>query len=580
MDPAALADLTSRLRAGARAGAGAAPGARATRRAAGRYFTPAPLAEHVCREVLAPLLAAARWQAGVPALRVLDPAAGDGAFLAAALEVIAGAAAARGARVDAAWRRRCAARCLVGVERDAETAAAARARLPGAELAVAEALLEPPSSARGVDAVVGNPPYVRSIRLRQADPALWTALRGRFAATSHGEWDLYAAFVERALDWLRPGGRAGLVVPSRWLTAAFAGPLRAALAARGAVCGVIDFGAEQVFADATTYASVVYLHAAGPAAAPAGAIAAARLGPGGWATGQVATARLGAAPWVLDVGDAAAACAALAARGVALGEVARIAKGVGTNADGAYVLERCAARGALVRGVATLDGEEVEVEVERAATRPCLRGRDVAAWGVVDEAAPHPRAIYPYDAAGALIALPALARRWPRAAAHLRRGRARLEAREDGRFAGAAFHRYGRPQNLAFHADRAAKVVVPDVARAGRALIDQAGALVLDSAYAVRARAGAAAVPDGDPWLHALVLSSPVVALWLRVAGVPLRGGYVRLKTAYLAPLPLPPAGRARDEAVRAARAGDRDEALAALRGAYDLPAALWEGGA
>lgn len=520
MDPAELDALSTRLAAEPRVAAGD----RAARRAAGVYFTPAPLAEHVCRLVLAPLPGR---------VRVLDPAAGDGRFLAAARAV-------GGARVE-----------LVGIERDPARAAAARAAT-GATIFVREALLDAPAAVDGVDAIVGNPPYVRSIRLRRADPDLWAALRGRLAATSHGEWDLYAAFLERALEWLRPGGRAGLVVPSRWLTAAFAAPLRAKLAAAGAVRAVVDFGAAQVFPDATTYASVVVLERS-----RATSVAVARLGARGWSTGAVAPAALDGAPWVLAVGADAALRDRLAARGPRLGDVARIVKGAGTNADGVYVLEGCAVDGDLVRA-----GDAV---VERAATRPCLRGRDVAAFGAVDEAV---RVIVPYDG-DALIPWPALARRWPRAAAHLAARRATLEAREDGRFAGDAFHRYGRPQNLRFHADPAPKVVVPDVARAGRALIDDRGALVLDSAYALRG--------DVDPALLALVLSSPIVALWLRVSGVPLRGGYLRLKTAYLAPVPLPPPSPARDRAAGLARAGRLAEALDALRAAYDLDRAAWE---
>ena len=34
------------------------------------------------------------------------------------------------------------------------------------------------------------------------------------------------------------------------------------------------------------------------------------------------------------------------------------------------------------------------------------------------------------------------------------------------------------------------------------------------------------------------VFNSRAAGLWLRETGVPLRGGYVRLKTAYLEPLP------------------------------------------
>ena len=558
VDPVAeLDDLWARLRAAPARAAGAD---RAARRAAGVYFTPAPLAAHVCRVVLAPLLAAARWERGAPVVRIADPACGDGAFLAAALDALAAAAAARGGRVD---RARLAARCLIGVERDQALAAAARART-GAVVFEREALLDAPAELGGVDAVIGNPPYVRSIRLRRADPALWAAVRGRFAATSHGEWDLYGAFVERTLDWLRPGGRAGLVVPSRWLTAAFAAPLRAKLAAAGAVRGVLDFGAAQVFPDATTYASVIVLEAG---TAPR-AVSVARLGERGWTAGAVPAATLARAPWVLAVGADAALRERLAARGPALGAVARIVKGAGTNADGVFVVEDCVIDGALVRGRGA-------VELERAATLPCLRGRDVAAFGAVDEGAPHPRAIFPYDRT-APIPIAELARRWPRAAAHLRRHRAILEAREDGRFAGPRFHVYGRPQNLAFHTDPAPKVVVPDVARAGRAQIDDRGALVLDTAYAIRPRPGAGV----DPALLALVLSSPLVALWLRIAGVPLRGGYVRLKTAYLAPLPLPPPSADTARATALAARGALDDALEHLRRAYGLDRGAWSRGA
>jgi len=104
-------------------------------------------------------------------------------------------------------------------------------------------------------------------------------------------------------------------------------------------------------------------------------------------------------------------------------------------------------------------------------------------------------------------------------------------------------------------------------------MIDTSGALVLDSAYAIRARADA---PQGyDAALLALILSSPIVALWLAHAGVPLRGGYRRMKTAYLAPLPLPP-----PDALAAVRAaitrGDRAAALDELRASYGLDAAIW----
>src|SRR5262249_33320239 len=153
-----------------------------------------------------------------------DPACGDGRFLVACAERIAAAAVARGIGRTTGFAA-AVARCLVGGERDPAAAALARAALgAGADVRVARAPLGAAVAERAWDLVVGNPPWVRSVALKAGDPALWRRLRGAFAATSYREWDLSAAFVERALAWLTPGGRAGLVTPSRWLTAAFAAP--------------------------------------------------------------------------------------------------------------------------------------------------------------------------------------------------------------------------------------------------------------------------------------------------------------------------------------------------------------------
>lgn len=477
---------------------------RARRRAAGVYFTPPALVEFVVDATLSAAWAARPASAGP--FRVLDPAAGDGRFLAAAARWIA----ARTGCSPAAARR-----CVIGIERDPALAARARDAVgPGAAVHCAEALLGAPAVGP-VDAVVGNPPYVRSVRLERSDPALHRALRGAFAATSHREWDLYGAFIERSLAWLAPWGRAGLVVPSRWLTGAFAARLRAKLAANGAVAALVDFGERQIFAGATTYAAVVWL-----ARVNQRAVRVARWVGGRWRIGSVDAAGLGAAPWRLATGATRELLDELAAAGPPLGRIARIAKGAGTNADRVFVIERGWSR-ALAE----------PVDLEPAATRPVLRGRDVAPYGRVD---PDVRIVYPYDDAGRLVPPDELP---PRAAAYLARCRDRLEARERGRYRGARFYRFGRPQNLAWLADPAPKIVVPDVARTGRAMVDAAGAMVLDSAYAVRPLPGA---PVGIDALLDL-LNSPVVDLWLRETGLRLRGGYVRMKTAYLASLPVCP---------------------------------------
>lgn len=535
-------------------------------RGRGAFFTPPALARFVVEATLRP------WTAQPPAtLRVLDPACGDGRFLA----------------VAAAWAARhlpATQLTLLGIERDPRTLEVARAqlaRLPAelaarcrVELVQGEALLgaAPPSP---VDAVVGNPPYIRSIHLRARDPELWAALRQRFAATSHGEWDLYAPFIERTLTWMVPGGRAGLVVPSRWLTAAFAAKLREVVAS--SVAAIVDFGALQLFEGATTYASVVVLERE-RAAAPAELV---RLAAAGWVRDEDDLTARGAAPWILRAGPARRQ---LDARHGTLGEVAQIAKGCGTNADRIFIV-----RGALRDGgdggvFEGKNGDGVAVTLEAALLRRCLRGRDVASEpaapgdGAADYCLLPYRGLPPEPATAAPSLLPwdELCRLAPATAAYFASQRAALERRERGRFAGAAFYQLGRPQNLRFLLDEAPKVVIPDVASRGRAMLDR-GSFVLDSAYAVRPHPRAAA-PWHRPALLLALLRSPLIRLWLDMVGVPLRGGYFRMKTAFLAPMPLPPASAAEllAGAAEASEAGAPAEADELLRQAYAIDEDTW----
>jgi SAM-dependent methyltransferase len=546
---------------------------RVRRREAGAYFTPAPLVRFVVAETLRARFRArpVAWRRdGSPELVVLDPAAGDGRFLAEATRQLARRAAARGYDGERAARA-IAKRCVIGVERDPEFAALARAQLGEAQVVCGEALLDPPAAlAEPVDIVLGNPPYVRSIHLGRADAALRDALRGRYAATSHGEWDLYAAFLEQSLDWLRPGGEVGFVLPSRWLTASFAARLREKLARENAVRALVDFGARQLFEGATTYAALVFLSRR--TATRAGTrVHIARLGEASWQLGAVRGRDLDGRPWRVAIGAGGDLLARLEG-GPRLGDVARIAKGAGTNADRVYLLEEVRRKGALIEGTSRHLGRRVEVE--EAIARPGIRGRDVRGYG----AAPaRLRCVFPYDAQGALLSPKLLTRSYPRAAAYLQACRDRLDARENGRFSGPMYYRFGRPQNLAFHASSAPKVVFPDVAREGRALWDASGAMLLDTAYAIR-------IEGGDYPLEVVlaVMNSPVVTRWLRETGIRLRGDYVRMKTAYLASLPLPrPSAHTRAISELLGEAGDVSAERRAhiddcLRRAYGLAPDAW----
>ncbi len=196
---------------------------RTQRRALGTYYTPKELVDHLVAATLGPILEEAE-RAGpsaaarrVLALRVLDPAMGDGAFLAAAAEMVAARLARAAGGEVGALASRVRSRCLRGVEIDPEATRLARAALPEAaagSLVTADALAVRFPLRGPFHAVVGNPPWGGWDRTLPAAARL--DYRRRFA-TARGRLDPFALFLERVTDLLEPGGRVGLALPDVFL---------------------------------------------------------------------------------------------------------------------------------------------------------------------------------------------------------------------------------------------------------------------------------------------------------------------------------------------------------------------------
>ncbi len=199
------------------------------RKAAGAYFTPQWLIEHLLDQALEPALDL------TPPHEVLlcDPSCGSGLFLVAAARRFAR----RGVPVEHVLRH-----CLYGVDLDPGAVELARVSLwlealaagvtarPDVHLHVGDALGET-AWVRPFDVVVGNPPFLNRLERRSGIDAV---TRRRLAETSGGVvgpyTDLSAVFLHRAVSWVRPGGWIGLVQPQSLLATRDTGRLRADLA--------------------------------------------------------------------------------------------------------------------------------------------------------------------------------------------------------------------------------------------------------------------------------------------------------------------------------------------------------------
>jgi len=105
--------------------------------------------------------------------------------------------------------------------------------------------------AGGFDAVIGNPPYVRQEGLKEQKKYLEAHY-----TVYQGTADLYAYFIEKGINLLRPKGLFSYIVANKWMRANYGKPLRKFLLTKQ-IEEIVDFGDLPVFKTATTYPCII-----------------------------------------------------------------------------------------------------------------------------------------------------------------------------------------------------------------------------------------------------------------------------------------------------------------------------------
>lgn len=91
--------------------------------------------------------------------------------------------------------------------------------------------------AGGFDVVIGNPPYIRALYLSTEKEYY----KQKFASAS-GSYDIYVLFMERALEFIRQGGIAGLITPNKFFVADYAANIRNKLLHNASIIEIADLG--------------------------------------------------------------------------------------------------------------------------------------------------------------------------------------------------------------------------------------------------------------------------------------------------------------------------------------------------
>jgi hypothetical protein len=457
-------------------------GAPTATKAQGATYTPPALARFMA-EALAEAFVAT--QAPRAAVRCFDPAAGDGALLAALYTALRS----RGVQRVA----------LAGCELSPEAARAAEERLRAAgaplTLHIGDFLDAGPAVATDLaeaDLVIANPPYVRAQVLGRE--------RAQRLAQAHGlkgRIDLYQAFLAELAAGMRQGAGLCVLTSNRFLTTRGGAASRALICDRFQVEALWDLGDTRLFGAAVLPALSVLWRSDAPA--PGGPPRGAAAMVSAYTTQAPATAaaedaldalakagvvalpdgrrfdlrrgRLVAEPgpgglWRIDEAEGAAWLAAVeAATWRRFGEVGEVKVGIKTTADAVFIRE---------------DWGPTPPEL----LRPLWTHAAARRWSA---GPPRTAVLYPHENSGGRRVAVSLDAH-PRARAHLEGHRARLEGRAYLREAKRRWYELWVPQDPEGWA--APKLVFRDIAEGPEFWLDESGAVVNGDCYWLRLHPG------------------------------------------------------------------------------------------
>ncbi|HEY2411857.1 MAG TPA: N-6 DNA methylase [Pirellulaceae bacterium] len=221
------------------------------RKARGVYYTPPEIARQIVDLTLGPLLHTRGQHSRI--IRVLDPSCGAGEFLVAAFEYVRKSLGIEAAR-DGMW----------GIDIDSSAVHVARSRLltldsrfPTEQIVTGNTLRAPSIPTGSFDAIIGNPPYVNIRQLAKTQLTSEIEVLRQSYSTARGNFDLYVLFIERAIELLRPGGRCGFIIPSKWATLDYARECRKLLLSQTMIEHVLDLSDSKVFAAASVYPHIL-----------------------------------------------------------------------------------------------------------------------------------------------------------------------------------------------------------------------------------------------------------------------------------------------------------------------------------
>jgi len=412
--------------------------------------------------------------------------------------------------------------------------------------------------ADGFDIVIGNPPYLRIQGIRNSNSDFADYLVANYNSAT-GSFDLYVAFVERALQLISSNGIVNFIMPVKWTNAAFGKGLRDVVSKQKAAKKIINFSEYQVF-NASTYTGLQWFKPNSDCLEyyeldrnlESNIELKSYLENLSKDTSSIVNAdKLNKDTWVLASSEVSKLLNKLNEQPLKLEDVfEKIFQGIATSKDDVYFIYDC------TETQSTITGESKQlnkrVTIEKGLVKPLLKGEDVHRY---DNLSSNRYVIFPYkleNGTANLYAEEELKLLFPNGYAYLKECETLLRGREKGRLKNDIYwYRYIYPKNLTLF--QSPKLVAPEISLGGNFSYDGNGQF-----YSTTTIYGYIMKESCNVSYETLmaILNSKLCWWFMSNTGTVLAQGYYRYKPAYLKPLPIPQISTETDSEIKSLVAG------------------------
>lgn len=378
----------------------------------------------------------------------------------------------------------------------------------------------------GFDAVIGNPPYVRTKNLTTN---MKSKIQTNWSTARYGNVDLFIPFVELGIKLINDRGTVGYVLPNGYINSFSGTKLREFLQNNCYVKEILDFNHLQLFKDATTYTCITFFNKMPKTSFKYALVDDAKdiEHLNNLKFYDINFQNLKPKGWKLTNEKDSKNIKKIETAGTPLGKIARIKTGIATLRNDLYVLVHPQVNGKYF----LKSRNEKQYKIEKEITREVIHAGTAKTTEQIDN--DKRWIIFPYKRIrNKYIIIPEneLKEKYPECYKYLLSIRSGLEKRDKGKKKYETWYAYGRTQGLECFTGR--KIVVPTISNKPRFVITNKADALIYAGYGIYF--------DGDIDVLAKVLNSKVMWYYVKKTSKRYANGYMSFAKNFIKNFSIP----------------------------------------